>query len=90
MVVIVPLCVQNVIDNEAFLEGGDRDHTTSLLGDDFATELCAKESFDAEKQQLQVKLFCFLNATVQEYPAHHMQFILCESLPLPPELTCSV
>ena len=43
-----------------------------------------------EKQQLQVKLFCFLNATVQEYPAHHMQFILCESLPLPPELTCSV
>ena len=35
--------MQNVIDNEAFLEEGDRDHTATLLGDGFATDLRAKE-----------------------------------------------
>jgi hypothetical protein len=55
--------VQNVIDAEAFLEGGDRDHTTSLLGDDYAHHLRAQEDFDAQKQQLQVlfSLFRTLN-----------------------------
>ena len=55
-----------MIDNEAFLEEGDRDHTASLLGDGFATELRAKESYDAEKQQLQVRLFLLLSAFIPD------------------------
>jgi hypothetical protein len=48
--------VQNVIDAEAFLEGGDRDHTTSLLGDEYANNLRAREDFDSQRQELEVRL----------------------------------
>jgi hypothetical protein len=48
--------MQNVIDAEAFLEGGDKDHTTSLLGDEYANNLRAREDFESQKQQLQVQL----------------------------------
>lgn len=67
-VVTCSMCVQNVIDAEAFLEGGDRDHTTSLLGDDFANNLRAQEDFEAQKHQLQVPhLQCHVGTMLPEY-----------------------
>lgn len=46
---------QGIIDAEAFLDNGDRDNTTSLLGDDFANNLRAEEAFDKERKQLQAR-----------------------------------
>lgn len=54
-----------MIEAEAFLDAGDRDHTASLLGDDFATNMRAQETFEAEKRLLQVP------------PSFHLDFSCC-------------